>query len=928
MNRIIISALSSLALLAGFTSCSDDLDAPRVADPDGRITFTISTTGGWTSTDLRSGDAAGAPVPSVESPLTVPFRSADGQQLYAHITMAPDQDAGSTATRGSMVNSADDVESIGLIGYRYSGGSFSFAGATPAEGMDNIKLVKKGDHWEAESADLYWPGGSDRLIFLAYSPYKPDSENIRFVVNDDGVPSLTYNCADDPALNEDLLVAVSDVAAAGADPVALNFRHPLATILFRGAKFDSTDDSKGFIACQVTSLQVGDDTNKPFLRSNTFSFDNSANGGAWAAAAVDATRMAMAMTMPADGNGVQGSADRVINSGSQAFMIIPEPAMADAETAPVAPLGLSLKVGSTEITSDGLKIPILAREGYITTYYISNRQKLTVDDARLAVNGDLTFPYYGTFEPGNNGADLPRKLNVESFGTVAGNPDQPLAWTAVVTDENGNPCDWISFPESGVGSEDIFISVNKTEPVTVEAPHTTALRSTPAVHDHDLSMETGSCNTANCYIINAPGTYRLPLVYGNAIKNGATNTTCGLGDASFVNHLGNRITDPKISGAASALVLWQDVKAGEEIVSVDADITTGGDYDYLTFTVDPATIKQANAVVAVRDADGKVMWSWHLWITDYKLGTELVTVGRKDGEKFQLMPYTLGYCAGPNPQYYPARTATITITQSVSGKTATFTVNQQYFETAPNNNTPLYQWGRKDPFVASTNNKPADNQVYDPSVNTGGYLKHYTAASGFEFRTDNTTAAATKNAILNPNVFYFKDNLWYGNGKTVQNNLWDTDFESHIFSKTSGNNTIALPSKTLYDPSPVGFSIPSTHVFFHWCNISSKHDDHARPGIKLSPFNSTTIANPYNGAWLFCNGEDSEDGLFFYPASGRRNKGVMTDHGKYCMSWNSGISSNGGNRFRVGNNNGSWDSGDAGFLAVVGCAALSVKNDN
>lgn len=54
-------------------------------------------------------------------------------------------------------------------------------------------------------------------------------------------------------------------------------------------------------------------------------------------------------------------------------------------------------------------------------------------------------------------------------------------------------------------------------------------------------------------MVNAPGTYTLPLVYGNAVKNGgihsAAYTSAVSGNyiiTNFVNHLDARITDPYI----------------------------------------------------------------------------------------------------------------------------------------------------------------------------------------------------------------------------------------------------------------------------------------------------------------------------------------------------------------------------------------------
>ena len=82
-------------------------------------------------------------------------------------------------------------------------------------------------------------------------------------------------------------------------------------------------------------------------------------------------------------------------------------------------------------------------------------------------------------------------------------------------------------------------------------------------------MVTGTRNTANCYVVNAPGHYRLPLVYGNAITNGSLNSSCytfGNGDISgvgtalrrFTDYNGNAISGARISGAQSAILVWQD----------------------------------------------------------------------------------------------------------------------------------------------------------------------------------------------------------------------------------------------------------------------------------------------------------------------------------------------------------------------------------
>ena len=75
----------------------------------------------------------------------------------------------------------------------------------------------------------------------------------------------------------------------------------------------------------------------------------------------------------------------------------------------------------------------------------------------------------------------------------------------------------------------------------------------------DLSMVDNAGNarasmtTANCYLVHKAGKYELPLVYGNAIKNGEENTVAFYpgkdgsitnGTDRFVNHNGDGITGP------------------------------------------------------------------------------------------------------------------------------------------------------------------------------------------------------------------------------------------------------------------------------------------------------------------------------------------------------------------------------------------------
>ena len=63
--------------------------------------------------------------------------------------------------------------------------------------------------------------------------------------------------------------------------------------------------------------------------------------------------------------------------------------------------------------------------------------------------------------------------------------------------------------------------------------------------------------------------------------------------------------------ATKAKVIWEDC---QDIVTT-LKVTGSGADSYLTFTIDENKLQNGNAVVAVTNAAGTVMWSWHLWFT-------------------------------------------------------------------------------------------------------------------------------------------------------------------------------------------------------------------------------------------------------------------------------------------------------------------------
>lgn len=861
-------------------SCTDDIERTDLSATDA-ITFSVSDSQEWLETGSRSD------LLSVTDPVIIPLGNSDGEPLYVHVAL---QKTAATfgdepKSRGELLtgdNFATKVTEIGLIGYKYTGTTFSFDGATPVAEMNNIKLVENGNHWEAADQLLRWPGGEDKYAFVAYAPYISDATNFS-VSYASGAPAITYTCDATGKVesNSDLLVAfTSGISTKGSAPVELNFIHPLASM-----KFKASDD---FVACKISKLDITGATvdASPFLAQGSYRLSGAADAiGAWDAPAAAAERISMGLTIAA-GSEIDAKGGNDIGSATQVFMAIPEETVeTTSEAAPKAKVDIALNISGVSVTASP-ELPLFRIPGYTTIYTISNKNSVTITAGTFEVTGNNVFEYTG----GTNDITVTSTAKINDSDT-----EVPVGWTTAFDTEDGTCPDWLTMSEPDAEGN-VKIAVAPQDKSTDEAPHATILRNTPEVTDYDLSKEGGASkpiNTANCYIVNAPGTYRLPLVYGNAIKNDQLNSDCGLGEDNFIPAAKSAegVVNPWIPEADinDAIILWQDVQTA--MIS-SAAITS--DKKYMTFSVDKTTIQQGNAVVAVRDASQNILWSWHIWVTDFKPGDDnLIPVKQPNvTTTYNAMPYTLGYCAGPNPEYYPARDVTITFTQDGTGEQKEFVIRQQYYEKAINNNTPFYQWGRKDPFPAATNVKDeADRSGIYIQRSGDGYVKNCIYAEGMNFTTANSVNSMAL-SILNPLTFSTaNDNFWYGS--------------SQIESLWGNGGLTSLPKKTIYDPSPVGYCVPPEKFFWE----------------STSAINSNLSTKEAKGYWLYCKENDKSGLMLFVPSSGRRNSGKISEVGTYCMLWTCRSASSGARRFRI--NEGA--AGCGGLATGTGCAVLAVK---
>lgn len=340
-----------------------------------------------------------------------------------------------------------------------------------------------------------------------------------------------------------------------------------------------------------------------------------------------------------------------------------------------------------------------------------------------------------------------------------------------------------------------------------ELKEATALGSVSA--PYDLSTKGGSVSrsTANSYLISAPGHYRIPLVYGNAIENGVTNSRSYISSApvtmyygadmilhNFKDHNNQDITDPWIektngganNGVDGAEVVWADAA---DLVHSPSIAHVGGNA-FLDFEVTAADIQSGNAVVAVKKG-GTTVWSWHLWFAP-KDALDKIPVTNYQGKVYNFTKETLGWkpTQWSGSTYDKPRTVKVKVEQTVanSGTKQAAVINiTQKPGGVRQGVTTFYQFGRKDAFPGV--------EASDLAANS-----HFTENAG-----DNMSIM---NGIQHPDNFYTYGLSWYSTspmGYTYYN-LWSAD------NTTTGYNDNSVV-KTVYDPSPVGFKMPASNAF-------------------------------------------------------------------------------------------------------------------
>ena len=436
----------------------------------------------------------------------------------------------------------------------------------------------------------------------------------------------------------------------------------------------------------------------------------------------------------------------------------------------------------------------------------------------------LTKPNVATSVAGNS-VNIPAGKYQNIDATISGTPD----YTYSRSTDNGSTFgsfsstkpSWMTLAMNGDDFEvttlnststNVSLGSGNVRDVAADA----VLKAAAPVSNVDLSMVDNASNarasrmTANCYLVHAAGTYKIPLVYGNAIKNGSTNTLAYQSNTAansnkidnLVNHADAAITDPWIktvvgSSPDGASLVWEDVKGMISAVGIDGD--------FLTFTVSSENIAEGNAVIAATVSETTV-WSWHVWVTGETLsGLTTIDTG---SHSYQVAPVNVGQVNGTityGATIYAGEQCKVRAT--ANGVTMEFLVKAKNYTsggTARYYPSPYYQWGRKDAMYPST----------------GGYNAAGTLISIYSGSTLVSATSATPGAtIQHPDYWYYNNSNYepYGTNSTYAGkyNYWD-------INNTATDNVTSSTVKTVYDPCPPGFCVPTGNLYYFMGNGGSR----------------------------------------------------------------------------------------------------------
>lgn len=367
--------------------------------------------------------------------------------------------------------------------------------------------------------------------------------------------------------------------------------------------------------------------------------------------------------------------------------------------------------------------------------------------------------------------------------------------------------------------------------------------------------------------------FEVPADATDLSANGTANcyiVTPGTGGSFDVRFKGNSTTET-VGDVSGVRLVWQ-TKPG---------LVTELNYDKTAKKIYAKTSEtEGNALVAAVDASGRILWSWHLWITEYDPSNDYTTQPNANGTTWTFMDRNLG------------------ATSMIHGDFDSFGM--------------IYQWGRKDPFPGAAD-FTVMNDDYTYEVDGEPTLYDYDGNVLPKIGSLASPHGSIDLSVANPLVFYTNIKKDTGEIDEYGDPVMVDDWLTGDWIEVPDDDLWGGVShkKTIYDPSPVGYKVPvcdeSGATPYDWLEYASMTWDNACRGAEQDgqwfPATGTRVyasgsidypaeGNPYSGLWIGTKGKESSDlqayptryGQYMFIINGKRTFKVNKDRRSQGLS--------------------------------------------